>query len=126
VEQVGVGASLSDTELNRTALIKLGVPPRAVENFGTANTNTRDEAVAALRQWAQRNAASVFLVPSEIFTARRVRWIFNRELSGSAITVQVPSFESAGYTRREWWKTEQGVVAFQNEILKYLYYRLKY
>ena len=31
-----------------------------------------------------------------------------------------------GYTRAEWWKTEAGMIAFQNEIMKYLYYRLKY
>jgi hypothetical protein len=125
-EQVAVGASPSNTELNRAALLKLGVASSAIENFGTANTNTRDEAVA-LKEWAERNAASVFIIPSEVFSARRVRWIFNRELSGSAITIQVPSFEQPSYyTRSEWWKTEYGVMAFQNELLKYVYYRLKY
>jgi uncharacterized SAM-binding protein YcdF (DUF218 family) len=59
------------------SLVKSGVPPNAVEIFGTANTNTRDEAVA-LREWPKQNAASVFIVPSEIFGARRVRWIFDR------------------------------------------------
>jgi hypothetical protein len=111
---------------DRTTLLKLGVPPNAVENFGTANTNTRDEAVA-LREWAKRNAASVFIIPSEIFSARRVRWIFDRVLSGSAITIEVPSFEEPSYyTRSEWWKTEHGVTAFQSELLKYVYYRLNY
>jgi uncharacterized SAM-binding protein YcdF (DUF218 family) len=124
VEQVAVGAAPSDAELNRTALLKLGVPPGAIENFGTANTNTMEEAVA-VKEWAKRNAASVFLVPAEIFSARRVRWTFDRVLSGSAVTI-VPSFEPPGYTRSEWWKKEEGVIAFQNELLKYLYYRLRY
>lgn len=123
--QAAVDVIPSDTELNRSALLKLGVSPSAIENFGSANTNTRDEAVA-LREWAKRNAASAFIIPCEIFSARRVRWIFDRELSGSAITIEVPSFEQPGYTRSEWWKTEQGVVVFQNELLKYVYYRLKY
>jgi DUF218 domain-containing protein len=125
VEQVAVGASPSDTELSRAALLKLGVPPGAIERFGTANTNTRDEAVA-LREWAERNAASAFIIPSEIFSARRVRWIFHRELSGNAVTIEVPSFVPPGYTRGEWWKTEQGLIAFQNELLKYIYYRLRF
>jgi uncharacterized SAM-binding protein YcdF (DUF218 family) len=125
-EQVAVGASPSNTELNRAALLKLGVAPSAIENFGTANTNTRDEAVA-LKEWAERNAASVFIIPSEVFSARRVSWIFNRELSGSAITIEVPSFEQPSYyTRSEWWKTEYGVTTFKTELLKYVYYRLKY
>jgi len=111
---------------DRALLLKLGVPPNAVEDFGTANRNTRDEAVA-LREWAKRNAASVFIIPSEIFSARRVRWIFDRVLSGSGITIEVPSFEEPRYfTRSEWWKTEYGVTAFKTELLKYAYYRLNY
>ena len=38
----------------------------------------------------------------------------------------IASFEPPNYTRSEWWKTEAGIIAFQNEIMKYLYYRLKY
>lgn len=118
-------ASPSDTELSRGALSKLGVPPDHIKNFGTANTNTRDEAVA-LREWAKKNAASVVIVPTEIFHARRVRWIFQRELSGSGVRIQVLSFDPPEYTRNAWWKKEQGIIAFQNEVLKYLYYRIKY
>ena len=60
----------SQSELNRKILLKLGVPAGVIETFGTANRNTRDEAVA-LREWAERNAASVFIIPSEIFPAFR-------------------------------------------------------
>jgi uncharacterized SAM-binding protein YcdF (DUF218 family) len=125
MQQGPVAVSPTDAELSRAALLKLGVPPGAIESFGNANTNTREEAVA-VRQWAERNAASKFIIPSEIFSARRVRWIFQRELSGSGVIIEVPSFEQPGYTRGEWWKAEQGVIAFQNELIKYIYYRLKY
>jgi len=120
-----VGGIPTDADLNRAALLKLGVPADAVANFGIASANTREEAVA-LREWAEWNGASKVIIPSEIFGARRVRWIFRRELSGIAVTVEVPSFEPPGYTRGEWWKTEHGVIAFQNELLKYIYYRLSY
>jgi len=30
------------------------------------------------------------------------------------------------YTVDNWWKTEGGVIAFQNEVIKFIYYRLKY
>ena len=55
----------SDFQLNRAALLKLGVPASAIETFGKANTNTREEAVA-LKEWAEQNAASVFIIPSRI------------------------------------------------------------
>jgi uncharacterized SAM-binding protein YcdF (DUF218 family) len=120
-----IGAMPSHTELNREILLKLGVPAGVIETFGTANKNTREEAVA-LREWAERNAASALVIPTEIFSARRVRWIFCREFFGTAVSIEVPSFEPPGYTRGDWWKTEQGLVVFQNEVLKYIYYRLKY
>jgi uncharacterized SAM-binding protein YcdF (DUF218 family) len=122
---VSIGAVRSHSELNREILLKLGVPPGAIETFGTASRNTRDEAIA-LREWAEGNVASAFIVPSEIFSARRVRWIFRHEFSGTGVSIEVPSFESPGYTRWDWWKTEEGLIAFQNEFMKYIYYRLKY
>jgi uncharacterized SAM-binding protein YcdF (DUF218 family) len=114
-----------DFHLDRAALLKSGVPASAIELFGKANTNTREEAVA-LREWGERNAASVFIIPTEPFMGRRVQWIFRREFSGRPVTIEVQSLESPGYSPEAWWKTEQGLSAFQNEILKYLYYRWKY
>jgi uncharacterized SAM-binding protein YcdF (DUF218 family) len=110
---------------DRNRLLKMGVPADAIEKFGTAITNTRDEAVA-LREWAERNPASVFIIPSEIFSARRVRWIFRRQFSGTAVSIEVPSFEPPDYTRWNWWKTEKGLATFRTELLKYMYYRLRY
>jgi hypothetical protein len=104
----------------------LGVPESAVETFGTANKNTWDEAIA-LKEWTHRNAVSVLIIPTEIFSARRVRWTFRREFAGTAVRIEVPSFDpSKDYTRATWWKSENGVITFQNEVLKYFYYRLKY
>jgi hypothetical protein len=86
----------SHTELNREVLLKLGVPAGAIETFGTANKNTREEAVA-LREWAERNAASAFIIPSEIFPARRVRWIFRREFFGTAVSIEgTPGLHASG------------------------------
>jgi uncharacterized SAM-binding protein YcdF (DUF218 family) len=118
-----IGALLGHTELNRRALLRLGVPDAAIEMFGTENRNTEDE-VLALKDWAEQNAASVLIVPSEIFAARRVRWIFNREFHGIAVRIEVPSFEE-DFTRAAWWKTKAGLIAFQTEVLKYIYYRIK-
>jgi DUF218 domain len=112
------------SERNRLVLQRLGVPDAAIEVFGNSNKSTRDEAVA-LRHWANRHGVSSMVIPTEIFAARRVRWIFNREFAGSSVRLEIPAFEPS-YTRAEWWKTEAGMIAFQNEIMKYHYYRFKY
>jgi uncharacterized SAM-binding protein YcdF (DUF218 family) len=121
----GPGGSPSYSELSRDVLLKLGVPADALDTFGIANKSTRDEAVA-LREWAERNAASAFIIPDEIFGTRRASWIFRREFSGRTASIEVFSFEPPGYNRLEWWRSEQGLITFQNEFLKYIYYRLKY
>jgi uncharacterized SAM-binding protein YcdF (DUF218 family) len=113
------------SELNRMVLLKLGIPETAIEMFGHANRSTWDEA-AALRDWANQHGVSRIVIPTEVFFARRVRWIFNREFAGSSVQFNILSFEGPGYTRAKWWKTEAGLIAFQSEIIKYLYYRFKY
>jgi uncharacterized SAM-binding protein YcdF (DUF218 family) len=120
---VSIGVASSHTELNRQVLLKLGVPAAAIETFGTANRNTKDEAIS-LRAWAERNNVSTFIIPTEIFSARRVRFIFRRELAEK--TIEVLSLEPPQYTRDDWWKTDSGLIMFQNEVLKYIYYRIKY
>jgi uncharacterized SAM-binding protein YcdF (DUF218 family) len=125
-QSVSIGALTGHTELNRMILLKLGVPESSIETFGTANKNTWDEAIA-LKGWADRNAPSTLIIPTEIFAARRVRWTFRHEFAGTGIRIEVPSFDPRGdYTRAEWWKSEDGVISFQNEVLKYLYYRWKH
>jgi DUF218 domain len=119
-----INAIQGHTEANRQVLLRLGVPASAIEVFGTTNETTNDEAVA-LRNWAEHNGASVVIVPAEIFTARRVRWILQQVL-GPRVRVEVPVFKQRQYTALNWWKSDQGIVAFQNEFIKYIYYRLRY
>jgi uncharacterized SAM-binding protein YcdF (DUF218 family) len=116
---------LGSTEANRQVLLKLGVPAAAIETLGRANKNTRDEALA-LREWVESHGAKVVIIPSEIFFSRRVRWIFRREFVGKVTRIEVLSIEPSRYTRADWWRNEEGIISFQNEILKYIYYRLMY
>ena len=113
------------SELNRRLLIKLGVPESAIGMFGLSNSSTQDEAVA-LRGWADRHRVTGIVVPTDLFSSRRVRWILDREFAGSSVRVSVPSFEPPQYTRAQWWKSEWGMIMFQNEVTKYIYYRFKY
>jgi hypothetical protein len=121
---VAIGVELPHTEANRQVLLKLGVPATAIETFGKANKNTKDEAIALLA-WAERHHPAVLIIPVDIFGARRVRWIFHREFSGQPIQIEVPSFDPPSYSRTNWWRDEKAIVEFQNEVLKYIYYRLK-
>jgi uncharacterized SAM-binding protein YcdF (DUF218 family) len=119
-----IGAVPGHSELNRNVLRKLGIPDAAIEMFGAANRNTWNEAIA-LKDWADHHHASIIIIPTEIFSARRVRRTFNHQFAESSTRLKIMAVP-VGYTREDWWKSEAGLIAFQNEVMKYIYYRLKY
>jgi uncharacterized SAM-binding protein YcdF (DUF218 family) len=120
-----LGIAPSQTELNRGVLVKLGVPQTAIEVFGDQLSNTYEEAVA-LRQWAKRSQATTIIVPTEVFSTRRVKWTLQHVFAGSGVRIQVPSLEPLDYRAQRWWQKEQGLIAFQNEVVKFVYYRIRY
>ena len=64
--------------------------------------------------------------PTEYFSSRRVRRAMRHEMDEIGVEVLVPALDDPEYPRTGWWQNEKGVVSFQNEVIKYLYYRLKY
>lgn len=120
---VKVGIVQGHTEANYQALLKLGVPAAAIETFGVANKNMNDEAVE-LRAWADTHKVTAIIIPIEVFSSRRVYWIFHHKFSDLPIRIEVSAFDQSDFTRENWWRNDRGLVAFQNEIVKYIYYRL--
>jgi uncharacterized SAM-binding protein YcdF (DUF218 family) len=123
----------SHAEENRAVLLKLGVPSEAIINFGTDLSNTYEEA-HALARWAEIKGIKSVIVPTEIFSSRRVRWILNRELSSVGARVEVLALSPREYDTDNWWRdkslwhvrSREGVIAFRDEVAKYLYYRIRY
>lgn len=111
--------------INREVLLKQGVPASAIIAIGTGVSNTRQEA-AVVSEWAASAGAKKIIVVTERFPSRRVRWAFNRMLAPSGVTVIVNTVPELDFDVQHWWEDERGVITFQNEVLKYLYYRLKY
>jgi uncharacterized SAM-binding protein YcdF (DUF218 family) len=121
-EQLGV--LQSHVKANIAVLSKLGIPASAIEIFGDRLSDTYSE-VNALHEWALRTGAHTVVVPTDIFAARRLSWTLRRAFGRDA-TVVVPALDPVEYDRNDWWRDEHGVIAFQNEVAKYFYYRLKY
>ncbi len=113
----------SHTELNREVLLHLGVPASAIETFGESLESTHAEAEAA-RDWALATHAKRVIIPTELFAARRTRWIFNTTFGAAGLDPIVVALPSGAYKLANWWRYRAGVVDFNNEILKYLYYRI--
>lgn len=111
----------SDTEISRRILDHRAIPETAIYTFGAANKTTSEEAVA-LKIWSKRNHVTSFVIPTEFLFARRVRLIFDRQLSAEGSQVLVMPFQTPQLNQSNWWRTSEGRRAASVEFMKFIYY----
>jgi uncharacterized SAM-binding protein YcdF (DUF218 family) len=115
---------LVDLAESEAVLLELGIPASAIETFGNELKNTHQEALE-LRDWAQRHNLHSIIVPTEIFSTRRVRWMLHRAFPNE-FAIIVIALAPADYHQVDWWRQTKSVAAFKTEVIKYLYYLLRY
>jgi uncharacterized SAM-binding protein YcdF (DUF218 family) len=120
-QRMGIEATESDG--TRLLLLTNGVPEKAIEKIGRQVASTYDEA-RAVREWARGTKVQSIEIVTDIFHTRRARWVFRRELKGTGIEIHMAGIPTEDYNATNWWQNEAGVIAFQNEIAKYLYYQI--
>ena len=120
-----LGVTTRDLDLNRRVLRALKVPDSAVVAVGRNVSSTYEEALA-VRDWARSNRVRRLLIPTDLFHTRRVAWIFGKSLQDSGVEVRVSAIPHRKYGTTNWWQHEDGLIGFQNEILKFGLYWKKY
>ena len=120
-----LGLTPAQTAVTRQVLIKQNVPESAIMVAGSGVANTYDESVA-VREWVKANGIKKVIIPTDPFHTRRVCWLFHKQLRGEEVRVIVEVAPVRDYTAADWWRHENGMLAFQTEIVKYVYYRVKY
>jgi len=118
-----LGLTIPEAELVRRVLLSNAVPAAAIQIAGTNLTSTHDEALT-LKAWAKGAHATSFLIPTGAFHSRRVRWVFRKAFRDAAARFTVMSIEPDQC--HDWWRHEKTLIDFQNEFLKYAYYRIRY
>jgi uncharacterized SAM-binding protein YcdF (DUF218 family) len=122
-----LGLTQSETSILKQVLIKRGVPEEALVFIGNGVSSTNEEALA-LRDWVETTKARRLIVPTEPFHTRRVNWLFEKMLNKgpNPIEVLVTSTEPVSLASANWWKSERSLIEFQNEVVKSLYYAVKF
>jgi uncharacterized SAM-binding protein YcdF (DUF218 family) len=120
-----LGFTPPDTDVTKQILLNQGVPETAILVFGKKVTSTYDESLA-LRDWAKASGAKNVVVISDPFSSRRVRWLFSKYLNPKGTHVITRAAPALEYASTNWWQHEEGLIAFENEVIKYGYYRIKY
>lgn len=119
------GRDKPEPALTREVLIEQGVPESAVESIGHGVNNTYEESLA-VRDWLRQTGARSVILTTDEFHTRRAHWVFGKVLRSTGAQLQVKPIVTERFTTTNWWWEKKGVVSFQTEIVKYLYYRIKY
>ena len=120
------GQMLSEREITRRILLSNDVPDTAMTAVGNGVNSTYDESLA-VRSWlATNNSAKTILIATDLSHTRRARWIFRKELQGAGVQVRIHAIDPPEYGTTNWWKHEEGLIAFETEFIKDAYYHLKY
>ncbi len=119
-----MGITVDDTTAAVKVLQAMQVPDSAIRVTDDFVFSTADEA-AITAEWAKIHGWAMVLVPTNPFHTRRVRWLFRRALKGTECRVRTPIVLLETHAPTAWWKNEAGLVAFQNEVIKYAYSRLR-
>ena len=120
-----MGLTRPSDQVTLEILDRLGVPEESVHIIGDHVTSSWDE-VLAVRDWALEAEVDSILVVTEIFPSRRTAWIYDEVFEDSGIATAVHAITPESYSTDNWWSNERGLIAFQNELIKYFYYRIKY
>jgi hypothetical protein len=126
-----IAVSRSDADSGREALrvrerlLAGGVPSTAIADFRIRLHSTYGEARGVV-EFAKSSGIKSVVVPVEIFQTRRVQWIFRRELCRSGIRVTVKAIIPPDYNSNNWWQIKSGRRNFRDELIKFVYYRLRY
>ena len=120
-----MGITMPETELAIFLLLKSEVPEEAITVIGHGVTSTRDECIA-VRHWAEENHPKRLIFPTEPFHTRRVKWFFRKVLRETGVQVRTTAVPTPEYGAKDWWQHERGLLAFQNELIKFGYYLVKY
>lgn len=120
-----LGITAPETEIIRKVLVQAGVAEGDVAYTRDEVTSTYEESTT-VRNWAKANHVKTVIIPTDVFHTRRVSWVFRKQFQGTGVQVIVRVVPVREYKADVWWQHEEGLVAFQNEVLKYAYYRVKY
>lgn len=115
---------LLESDLTQIQILKTFSDTSKVQKL-QEGTSTFEETEAIL-SFCQENDISEILIITSKFHTRRAKSIFKKQFKNQNINFYFSGANSMMYNESEWWKSEYGLIALNNEYLKLFYYFIKY
>lgn len=113
-----------ESDMTLANLRRLAVPESALRQI-EYGTSTREEADTILGYCKAQHLKKVMVVSSRLHTGR-VYKVFGKRFKEAGIELLIYGAPSSRFDELNWWKSEDGLIAVNNEWLKRFYYMVKY
>ena len=122
-EQVMFGPTYHWALQGQKLAVSRGVPKNDVIPILTS-MSTRDDATLSKTECLKHNYRSLIVV-SEPFHTKRAYYTFKKAFKGSGIKIMIYPVQDSWWTRDNWYQSEKGLLAGEEEYMKFAYYILK-
>ena len=122
-----LGLRPTTTQIILGVLNSQRIPDPAIQLYADNVGSTRDEAVGVQTWVAAQNpplAPAVLVIPTDPFATRRTNAFFEKTLPNLDIRVLVTTPKDIDV--ETWWTQERSLISFQNEVIKWAFYKVKY
>jgi uncharacterized SAM-binding protein YcdF (DUF218 family) len=116
--------TMLECELTRHFMISRGVPKTQIDTLASAHS-TMDESNEIL-EWCKAKNVKHITVISSALHMRRVRMVFENKFENAGIKINFHGAAPIEYNELNWWQNEEGLIMTNNELVKIIYYTLKY
>lgn len=118
-----MGDSIYESDITRKKIIRNGINDSIV--IAIHNGTSTIEEAKAIRAYCKFNNIKSLIVVSSYFHTARVNRVYKKVFDNSNIKIIIRGANSVYFDEKYWWKSEYGLLNFNNEIIKTLYYLFK-
>jgi uncharacterized SAM-binding protein YcdF (DUF218 family) len=118
------GIDTLESDMTRANLLQLSIPDRVIVMLRNG-TSTKEEAKLILAYCKAHQFKRIIIVSSKLHT-HRVDEVFRQPLKDIGVELVIRTAVNSRFNELEWWKSEDGLIAINNEWLKTFYYWIKY
>ncbi len=113
-----------ESDMTRANLLQHGIPDSVIVMIRNG-TSTKEEAKIIVGYCSRNHLKRIIIVSSKLHTYR-VNDVFRKPLKEIGVELVIRGAASSRFNEQNWWKSEEGLIAINNEWIKTVYYWWKY
>ena len=118
-----LGIEMLESELTQIHILSGGIDSNHI-SIVPNGTSTLEESNVILEYCIENSIKEIVIISSK-FHSKRISNVFKEKFENEGIEVLISGAPSSIYNEEEWWKSENGLIALNNEYVKLLYYLIK-